>query len=225
MRQPSIAAAAALTMTLLFCLSGCQSGGTAAPTQEAPDDSGDSCWVIQIDQTITAPYLGELGGQDTILSENTLQLVAVNDSDSPYDGMFTGTAYLTSEMDAKEQFNVANVDYLNLNNRHEAHDFTFALSKTNVVPLPLESDPDQRILFDSTSHFLMPTTGENPASATGSAEGYSFSTASDLDFSVTCDLEQSYQNITLETDMFGTFEGTLTWTDEVPELSAPEAEN
>lgn len=220
-------------LTLLgFCLTGCQSDGTAAPSLEntdeiatlspeaTPENTDGYCWVIKIDQTITAPYLGELADQDEITSENTMKLVAVNDNESPYDGEFTGEACITSHTDAKEEFGVANADFLVLDNSHEAHDFTFALSKTDVVPLtPVQ---DERLHYCAKSQFSMPTNGDNPANVLGAAQGYQFADESDLNFSVTCKMIQSNQTITLKTDMFGEFEGTLEWTNDIPEISFPE---
>ena len=111
------------------------------------------------------------------------------------------------------------MDYLEIDNSHEAHDFRFTLEKTGVVPLtPIQ---DERYHYCAKSHFLMPTKGDNPANMLGSAQGYQFSNEEKLDYSVTCDLEQSEQKITLDTDMFGCFEGTMEWTNEVPEISAP----
>ncbi|MEA4921042.1 MAG: hypothetical protein VB078_08995 [Clostridiaceae bacterium] len=203
----------------MFPLTGCPSEGGTEPVRET---SAQNCWVIKIDQTITAPYLGELGDQNEITTENTIKLVATNYNDSPYDGEFTGIAYIRSYADLKEQFDVGDADYLEIDNNHEAHDFTFALNKTGIVPLtPVQ---DQRYHYCAKSHFLMPTKGDNPANMLGAAQGYQFSNEKKLDFSVTCDLEQSDQKITLNTDMFGSFEGTLEWTNEVPEISAPAAD-
>jgi len=204
---------------MIVPLTGCPSEGGTEPAQETSDQN---CWVIKIDQTITAPYLGELGDQNEISTENTMRLVATNSNDSPYDGEFTGTAYIRSYADLKEQFGVADVDYLKIDNSHEAHDFTFTLNKTGVVPLtPVQ---DERDHYCAKSHFLMPTKGDNPANMLGAAQGYKFSTEEKLDYSVTCDLEQSEQEIILNTDMFGRFEGTLEWTNEVPEISVPAAD-
>ncbi|MEA4814269.1 MAG: hypothetical protein VB112_05145 [Oscillospiraceae bacterium] len=212
--KPVLIAIAAVLM--MFPLTGCSSEGGTEAVQETSDEN---CWVIKIDQTITAPYLGELGDQNEITTENTVRLVATNDNDSPYDGEFTGTAYIRSYADLKNQFGLGDVDYLEIDNSHEAHDFTFTLEKTGVVPLtPVQ---DERYHYCAKSHFLMPTKGDNPANMLGSAQGYQFSNEEDLDYSVTCDLEQSEQKITLNTDMFGCFEGTMEWTNEVPEISAP----
>lgn len=212
-----IAIAAALT---IFPLTGCSSEEGTEPAQETSDEN---CWVIKIDQTIIAPYLGELGDQNEISAENTLSLVATNSSDSPYDGEFTGTAYIRSYADLKEQFGLGNVDYMEIDTSHEAHDFTFTLNKTGVVPLtPVQ---DERYHYTAKSHFLMPTKGDNPANVLGAAQGYQFSNNDEkLDYSLTCDLEQCEQKITLNTDMFGSFEGTMEWTNEVPEISAPTAD-
>lgn len=216
-RKPFLIALAAVLT--IIPLTGCPSEGGTESVQETSDQI---CWVIKIDQTITAPYLGELGNQNEITTENTMRLVATNSSDSPYDGEFTGTAYIRSYADLKEQFGVGDVDYLKIDNSHEAHDFTFALNKTGVVPLtPVQ---DERYHYCAKSHFLMPTKGDNPANMLGAAQGYQFSTEEKLDYSLTCDLEQSEQEIILHTDMFGRFEGTLEWTDEVPEIPAPAAD-
>lgn len=204
---------------MIFPLAGCPAEEGTAPAQET---TAQNCWVIKIDQTITAPYLGDLGDQNEIMTDNTMRLVAVNSSDSPYDGKFTGTAYIRSYANLKEQFNVGDVDYLELDNNHEAHSFKFTLEKTSIVPLtPVQ---DERCHYCAKSHFLMPTKGDNPANSLGAAQGYDFSNEEDLDFSVTCDLEQRDQKIILNTDMFGSFEGTLAWTDEVPEITAPAAD-
>jgi hypothetical protein len=206
-------------MLMIFPLTGCPSEGETAATQ---NNNAEKCWVIQIDQTITAPYLGELGDQNEITVENTLRLVATNYNDSPYDGEFTGTAYIRSYADVKEQFNVGDVDYLELDNNHKAHDFKFSLVKTGVVPLT--DVQDERQHYCAKSRFLMPTTGDNPANIFGAAKGYQFSNSGDLEYSVTCDAEQSDQKITLNTDMFGSFEGAMEWTNEVPEITAPSAD-
>jgi hypothetical protein len=78
---------------------------TAAQPVEEPAEKNDTRhqWVIKIEQTITAPFMGELGGQDEIISQNTMKLIATNDNDSPYEGKFTGTAYITSIANIKEQ--------------------------------------------------------------------------------------------------------------------------
>ena len=207
------------SMLMILLLTGCSSEGGVKPTQET---SAKKFWVIKIDQTITAPYLGELGDENEISTENTMRLVAVNYNDSPYDGEFTGTAYIRCYADLKEQFGVGDVDYLELNNNHEAHDFTFTLNKTGVVPLtPVQ---DERNHYCAKSHFLMPTKGDNPANMMGAVKGYQISNEEKLDYSVTCNMEQSEQKITLNTDMFGSFEGTLEWTDKVPEILAPAAD-
>lgn len=213
-KRESILIALAATL-MIFLPAGCASEEGAESAQES---SAQNCWVIQIDQTITAPYLNELGGQNGIATENTLRLVATNYSDSPYDGEFTGTAYIRSYADLKEQFSVGDVDYLTIDNSQEAHDFTFALNKTGVVPLtPVQ---DERYHYCAKSHFLMPVKGDNPTNMSGAAEGYQIFNDKELDFSVSCDLEQLEQKITLNTDLFGSFEGTLEWTNEVPEISA-----
>jgi len=51
-----------------------------------------------------------------------------------------------------------------------------------------------------------------------------FSNEDEFDFSVTCDLEQCEQKNILNTDMFGSLEGTPEWTNEVPASSAPAAD-
>ncbi len=219
----------AVLMLLGLCLTSCQSDGTAAPLQEntgeiatlMPENTDGYCWVIKINQTIAAPYLGELADQGAIMSENTMKLVATNDNDSPYDGEFIGTAYIKSYTNAKEEFGVVNADILDLNNNHEAHDFKFTLKKTGVVPLTSGQDVDERIHNYAKSHFLMPTKGDNPANVKGSVEGYQFAQGSELNFSLTCDMEQTDQKVILKTDMFGEFEGTLEWTNEIPEISSP----
>lgn len=185
-----------------------------------PENTDGYCWVIKINQTIAAPYLGELADQGTIMSENTMKLVATNDNDSPYDGKFIGTAYIKSYTNAKEEF-VVNADILDLNNNHEAHDFKFTLKKTGVVPLTSGQVVYERIHNYAKSHFLMPTKGDNPANVKGSVEGYQFAQGSELNFSLTCDMEQTDQKVILKTDMFGEFEGTLEWTNEIPEISSP----
>ena len=112
-QKPILVAIAAVLM--MFPLTGCPSGGGTEPAQET---SAQNCWVIKIDQTITTPYLGELGDQNEITTENTIRLVATNYNDSPYDGEFTGTAYIRSYSDLKEQFVVGDVDYLEIDNNH-----------------------------------------------------------------------------------------------------------
>lgn len=219
--------ASILMFCLMFSLSGC---GKASAEKEKPvppkpafqeplNDSegskqltevGPYCWVIKIDQTITAPYMGSLGGQSEIMSENTMTLIATNENDSPYDGEFTGTAYITSYTDMKEELdNPENIDFLEYKTSHEAHGFTFILKPTDLAVLTKDENADDRLAEVSTAEFLMPTKGENPANVKGSAGGYQFAWGDKLDFSLTCVMQQINTKIELETDMFGTFAGTI----------------
>lgn len=175
-----------------------------------PDEEGPYSWVIKIEQTITAPYMGSLGGQSEIMSENTMMLIATNNNNSPYDGEFTGTAYIASYTDMKEELdNPENIDFLEIKTSHEAHGFTFVLKPTDLAALTRDENIDERLVDVSTAEFLMPTKGDNPATVKGSAEGYQFARGEKLDFSLTCAIQQTNNKIELKTDMFGTFTGTI----------------
>lgn len=176
-------------------------------------------WVIKIEETITAPYLGELGGQSEILSENKMSFLATNDNDNPYDGEFTGTAFISSFTDLKKQMGVDNTEYLNLKNNHEAHDFKFTLKPSNLSTLIKDKALDDRLNEVASSEFFMPTKGDNPATVFGSAEGFQFEVGEKLDFSLKCDLNQTNNKITLQTDMFGTFSGTIEWVADKVEIA------
>jgi len=176
-------------------------------------------WVIKIDQTITAPFMGELGGQDEIMSQNTMKLIAANDNDSPYDGEFTGTAYIFSYTNMKEQLgDPEDLGFLDYKSSHEAHGFKFSLVPENLASLTREKDLDERLADVSAGEFLMPTKGGNPGNVEGSAKGYQFGRADNLDFSLNCSLRQTNGQIELKTDMFGTFTGTIAWSAETAEL-------
>lgn len=194
---------------------------TAAQPTEEPAAKNDTKhqWVIRIDQTITAPFMGELGGQDEIMSQNTMKLIATNDNDSPYDGEFTGTAYIASIANIKEQLgDPEDLDYLEYKSSHEAHEFTFSLIPQNLASLTSDKGLDERLADVSACNFLMLTKGGNPGNVKGSAMGHQFARADQLDFSLNCSLQQTNSQIELKTDMFGTFTGTISWSSETVEL-------
>jgi hypothetical protein len=194
---------------------------TAAQPVEEPAEKNDTRhqWVIKIEQTITAPFMGELGGQDEIISQNTMKLIATNDNDSPYEGKFTGTAYITSIANIKEQLgDPEDLEYLEYKSSHEAHEFTFSLIPQNLASLTRDKGLDERLADVSACEFLMPTEGGNPDNVKGSAMGHQFARADQLDFSLNCSLQQTNNQIELKTDMFGTFTGTISWSAETVEL-------
>ena len=163
----------------------------AAQPAEDPAEKNDTKhqWVIKIDQTITAPFMGELGGQDEIMSQNTMKLIATNDNDSPYEGQFTGTAYITSIANIKEQLgDPEDLEYLEYKSSHEAHEFTFSLIHQNLASLTRDKGLDERLADVSACEFLMPTKGGNPGNVKGSAMGHQFARTDQLDFSLNCSL-------------------------------------
>ena len=204
MRSASI-----LLLCLMLSLLGCGKAPAEAPT-EPPTEAGSYCWAIRIDQTIMAPYMGSLGGQSEIMSENKMTLIATNDNESPYDGEFTGTAYITSYTDMKKELgDPENIDLLEYKNSHVAHGFIFILKPTDLAALTEDKNVDEGLVEVATAEFLMPTKGENPGNVKGSAGGYQFAIGEKLDFSLTCSIQQTNSKIELKTDMFGTFEGKI----------------
>jgi len=202
--------AVTLMLCFMFSLSGCGETFTGKDSEGVEQPTAEGGWVIKIDQTITAPYMGSLGGQSEIMSENTMRMIATNHNDSPYDGQFTGTAYITSFTDMKKELeDPENIDFLEYKTSHEAHGFTFVLKPTDLAALTQDDKIDERLADVSTAEFLMPTKGENPATVKGSAGGYQFAWGDKLDFSLTCVMQQTKSNIELNTDMFGSFAGTI----------------
>lgn len=194
---------------------------TDSQQAEVPEVKNDikHRWVIKIDQTITAPFMGELGGQDEIMSQNTMKLIATNDNDSPYDGVFTGTAYITSNTNIKEQLgDPEDLGFLDYKSSHEAHGFEFSLVPQDIASLTREKGLDERLADVSSCEFVMPTKGGDPGNVEGSAKGYQFGRSDNLDYLLNCTLLQTNGQIELKTDMFGTFTGTIIWSAETSEL-------
>jgi len=201
--------AVTLILCLMFVLSGCRETFNSVNAKQT-DEENSCCWVIKIDQTIAAPFMGSLGGQSEIMSENTMTLIATNKNNSPYDGEFTGTAYITSYTDMKEELgDPENIDFLEYKTSHESHGFTFVLKPTDIASLIKDEKKNEKLADVSTAEFLMSTKGDNPATVKGSAGGYQFAWGDKLDFSLTCVIQQTNNKIELKTDMFGTFDGTI----------------
>ncbi|MGB7605947.1 MAG: hypothetical protein WBL93_10780 [Lutisporaceae bacterium] len=203
-----------IVCTLLILVGCSKIDGTLPPDEkngtpvQGKESQEKKFWLIKIDQKNNEPFMGSLG-DNSIPAENTMHFIAMNDSESPYEGVFRGYADIESFTDLKEALGVDNTEYLNISAKHTAETFTFNLTPTELASLTKDEKANPLLVEASKADFLMPTKGDNPASVFGSVQGYKFSENKKLDYSLTCTLTQLNGIIELKTDMFGLFTGTI----------------
>ncbi|NYB73437.1 hypothetical protein HZF24_04720 [Sedimentibacter hydroxybenzoicus DSM 7310] len=179
----------------------------ASPTPSGTADDETYLWLITIEEKKQGTLFG-VYGSDEIPCEYTIELYAVNDgSPSPYEGEFTVAGKIHAYWDVKEDYELADVDYLEFESDHVIQQCTFQLVPNNLAPLT--QDPDPLLQGSANAEFLMPTKGDNPTNFSGAAQGYGFGQDMQLDMAATCKIIKTNSEIKLITDVFGSFNGKI----------------
>jgi hypothetical protein len=190
-----------------------------APTP-TPDMDEEGMWVIWVTQTIdyTLLGLGELPCKDT------LSFIAVNMNESPYEGEFSATVLMEMYINFKELY-LKDYQVADVRAKQSSDSVQFQLKPSELESLTKPKDLDPRLVGFSDAAFTMKTSGDMFESfLVVSPEGATQTHRPQMEAEWNTKVTQLDDKITIEIEMFGTFQGTIKHVKSLDELPLPPLE-